>query len=96
MYHHQERYLLIILDTIINSLILSTKILLVPPKCEIIIMLSNINIGLFSIAPCKVIALIIFSLVFNIISFYTYPSLSISLLMAIAISFTLFSTIAIV
>ena len=46
-------------------LIQSVKILLLPPKCQIIMVLSNypyfqyfdINIGLYSIAPWKVIAL---------------------------------------
>ena len=50
------------------------KILLLPPKYEIIIVPSyhsNRNIGLFSIAPCKVIVLILFASFFaSVLSFF--------------------------
>ena len=53
-----------------------TKILLVPQKCETIMLLFNYsvfqycdsNIGLFHIAPCKVVALNLLCFIFGIIS----------------------------
>ena len=53
---------------------------MVPPKYELIMVLSNYlffeychkNIGLFSIAPCKVIALNLLCFIFDIISLLLY------------------------
>ena len=62
------------------SKVQSAKILLLPPKYEIIMVPSNhsffqycnSNIGLFFIAPCKVITLNPLGIVFGISSFYCF------------------------
>ena len=58
----------------------STKILLMHLKCEMIMVLHfytslyywYCNIGLFSIAPCKVISLILLCILFGIISLFVF------------------------
>ena len=85
---------------------MSAKIFLVPPKCEIIMMLTNhaflqycdSNIGFFSVAPCKVIALLCFiygisSLLLLLIAsqVIVLPTIAIARVVSLSRSFSLFA-----
>ena len=79
-----------------------TKILLVPPKCEIlsgtiqsfILKHYDSNIDIFAIAPCKVIALNVFASFFGIISLLLYLFAPPKFIALPCLSFSLFEVIA--